>query len=174
MKILVVVDMQNDFITGALGTKEAEGIVPCVVEKIRSFEGEVLYTMDTHSEDYLKTEEGKHLPVKHCIRETNGWKLQPDILNCCQEKGAKAFEKNTFGCLTLATYVKEQKEIEQIELVGLCTDICVISNAMILKAAVPEVPIVVDAACCAGVTKESHTNALHAMSMCQIKIKNNA
>jgi len=168
MKILVVVDMQNDFIDGALGTKEAVGIVPNVVEKIRSFDGDkIIFTRDTHEENYMETQEGKNLPVPHCIRGTNGWELNPEIEALRKEE---AVDKPSFGSMELASYLKELDDVESIEFVGLCTDICVISNVMITKAALPEVPVIVDASCCAGVTPESHKNALEAMKMCQVKV----
>ncbi|MGF0032711.1 cysteine hydrolase family protein [Bariatricus sp. SGI.154] len=174
MDILVVVDMQNDFIDGALGTKEAVTIVPKVVEKIRNFEGRVLYTRDTHEENYLETQEGKNLPVVHCVRGTKGWELNPEIEAVRKEE---PIDKPTFGSAALGQVLKAQDEdlkkqgkkgIESVTFVGLCTDICVISNAMLVKAFLPEVPVIVDAACCAGVTPESHRNALEAMKMCQI------
>ena len=170
MKILVVVDMQNDFINGALGTKEAIAIVPNVVDKIKNFDGEkIIFTRDTHEENYMETQEGKNLPVPHCIRGTNGWELNPEIDALRIEE---VIDKPSFGSMELASYLKRQNNIESIEFVGLCTDICVISNVMITKAALPEVPLVVDASCCAGVTPESHKNALEAMKICQVKVIN--
>ena len=172
-KILIVIDMQNDFIDAALGTKEAVGIVDAVAEKIRSYPaGDVYATMDTHSEDYMQTQEGKNLPVMHCIRGTDGWKIRPDIAELLT--GAKIYEKPTFGSTALAADLKELSEKEEIELelVGLCTDICVVSNALLLKAAMPEVKISVDAACCAGVTPQKHLAALETMRSCQIQVKN--
>lgn len=171
MDILVVIDMQNDFIDGALGTSEARAIVPAVAERIRTFSGRVLYTRDTHQQDYLSTQEGRHLPVSHCIQGTTGWTLHPEIEALRQET---PIDKPSFGSVSLAqvlaAYHKEHP-ITSITLIGLCTDICVISNAMILKAFLPEVPIRVDAACCAGVTPESHHRALDAMEACQIEIE---
>lgn len=172
-KILIVIDMQNDFIDAALGTKEAVSIVENVKEKIRSFPVEdVIATMDTHGEDYMQTQEGKNLPVMHCIRGTDGWKIRPDIAELLT--GAKIYEKPTFGSTALAADLKELSEKEEIELelVGLCTDICVVSNALLLKAAMPEVEISVDAACCAGVTPQKHLAALETMRSCQIEVKN--
>lgn len=172
-KILIVIDMQNDFIDAALGTKEAVSIVENVKEKIRSFPVEdVFATMDTHGEDYMQTQEGKNLPVMHCIRGTDGWKIRPDIAELLT--GAKIYEKPTFGSTALAADLKELSEKEEIELelVGLCTDICVVSNALLLKAAMPEVKISVDAACCAGVTPQKHLAALETMRSCQIEVKN--
>ena len=174
MKVLIVVDMQNDFIDGALGTKEAEAIVPAVVEKIKSFDGEILVTYDTHHEDYLNTQEGQNLPVPHCIEGTDGWQLNAKVQEALQTAGAvKEFHKPTFGSEEIGRYLAEENKkepIEEITLIGLCTDICVISNAMICKAFLPEVPVHVDAACCAGVTPESHETALAAMKPCQIII----
>lgn len=167
-KLLIVVDMQNDFIDGSLGTKEAQAIVPKVVEKIKGYKAagdDVVFTLDTHYEDYMNTLEGKNLPVLHCIKGTDGWKLQKDI----DVFEGKRFEKITFGSVGLADYVAGEG-YDQVELVGLCTDICVISNAMLIKAAMPNTPILVDALCCAGVTPESHDNALAAMKMCQISV----
>ena len=170
-KLLIVVDMQNDFVDGALGTKEAEAIVQNVKEKILSYpEKDVVVTLDTHEENYLDTQEGKFLPVVHCIRGTEGWKLNPEIE--AVTKNAKVFEKPTFGSIRLAESLKQLLEWEdlELELVGLCTDICVVSNALLLKAAMPEVPISVDSSCCAGVTPESHEAALATMKMCQIRV----
>ncbi len=166
MKVLVVVDMQNDFINGALGTKEAEEILPRVVEKIKGFDGTVLFTRDTHEKEYLQTQEGKNLPVEHCIRNTDGWQLAPEIEAL---RKTEVIDKPTFGSVELGKYLEELNP-QEVTLIGLCTDICVISNAMIIKAVLPEVPVKVDAFCCAGVTPESHERALEAMKMCQIEI----
>ena len=171
MNILVVVDMQNDFIDGALGTPEAVDIVPKVMVKMMNFDGLVLATRDTHGEDYLETQEGKKLPVKHCIKETHGWEIKEEIQ---QLLISQPIDKPTFGSEALGKVLKDLNNdvepIDSITLVGLCTDICVISNAMLLKAFLPEVPIQVDASCCAGVTPESHERALEAMKACQIEI----
>ena len=172
-KLLIVIDMQNDFIDGALGTEEAIKILPRVIDKIKSHNGEIIYTRDTHSEEYLDTQEGKKLPISHCIKGSEGWELANDIGELAKASESKIFDKPTFGSLELANYVSnlyKKGQIQEIELVGLCTDICVISNAMILKAAMPEVSIVVDGGCCAGVTPESHDNALKSMNMCQIQV----
>ena len=173
MKFLIVVDMQNDFIDGALGTKEAVAILPAVKEKIENFDGRVIFTRDTHDADYLTTQEGGNLPVEHCIKDTDGWKIAP-VLDALRKE--EAIDKPSFGSIALGQLLKAydnyEEKIESITLIGLCTDICVISNAMIIKAFLPEVPVTVDAACCAGVTPESHENALRAMAMCQIKIEN--
>lgn len=171
MEVLVVVDMQNDFIDGALGTKEAVKIVPHVVEKIKAFNGSVFYTRDTHKENYLSTQEGKNLPVSHCIEGSEGWKLAKAIEDTRQ---GEVIDKPTFGSKDLAeklVSIHEREGIERITLVGLCTDICVISNALVMKAFLPEIPIVVDAACCAGVNVESHWRAIEAMKVCQIIIE---
>ncbi|HHU17285.1 MAG: cysteine hydrolase family protein [Anaerovoracaceae bacterium] len=171
MRVLVVVDMQNDFIDGVLGTKEAVEIVDSVKAKINSYHkaGDVIiYTKDTHTDEYLQTQEGQKLPVKHCIKGTAGWEIAQGLyLDGCQ-----VIEKQSFGSLELAELIAGMKGVSSIELVGLCTDICVISNAMILKAKMPEIPIVVDASCCAGVTKDSHKTALDAMKVCQIEVIN--
>ncbi len=177
MKYLIVVDMQNDFITGSLGTEEAKAILPRVIEKAKSYDGNVIFTKDTHSTDYLDTQEGRNLPVKHCIMGEEGWELSEELRQAAEKAGWKIYEKPTFGCVKLAEDLKRENEkmpIEEIELCGLCTDICVISNALLLKAFLPEVPISVDAGCCAGVTQKSHDNALEAMKMCQITIGNSS
>ena len=170
--VLVVVDMQNDFIDGALGTKEAVAIVPKVKEKIEHFEGIVLFTRDTHTQEYMETQEGRNLPVPHCIKGTDGWQIRPelDVL-----RKTPAIDKVTFGSSLLPETLlalDAENPIETITFIGLCTDICVISNVMITKAFLPEVPVIVDAACCAGVAPESHKNALEAMKVCQVKVEN--
>lgn len=172
-KYLVVIDMQNDFIDGALGTKEAQAILPKVIEKVNAFKGPVMFTRDTHEENYLKTQEGQKLPVVHCIRGTKGWEIQEDLNAYALKNHSLIFDKPTFGSTGLAGCVSgiaRMAPIDEIELVGLCTDICVISNALLLKAALPDTEIIVDASCCAGVTPESHQNALAAMKMCQVTI----
>ena len=170
-KLLIVIDMQNDFIDAALGTKEAVSIVEAGEEKIRSYPAaDVIATMDTHGENYMDTQEGKYLPVPHCIRGTEGWKIRPDIEDLL--KGAKIYEKPTFGSVKMAADLKALSEKEEIELelIGLCTDICVASNALLLKAVMPEVKISVDPVCCAGVTPEKHEAALETMRSCQIQV----
>ena len=170
-KLLVVVDMQNDFVTDALGTPEAVAIVPAVAERVAAAvaAGEtVVFTRDTHQENYMDTQEGRNLPVPHCIEGTDGWQIVPQLEEYTQ--GRLCLNKPSFGSTALAHYAAREG-FEEIELIGLCTDICVISNAMLLKAALPEVPISVTAACCAGVTPASHANALEAMKMCQITVK---
>lgn len=165
-KILIVVDMQNDFIDGSLGSAMAQAIVPKVVEKAAHFDGKVIFTRDTHGPNYLNTQEGRKLPVKHCIQGTPGWQICEEL----QPFAANVVDKLSFGSISLPRLLAQEGTPESIELCGLCTDICVISNAMILKAALPEIPLLVDASCCAGVTPESHRNALEAMKMCQITV----
>lgn len=181
MRILVVVDMQNDFIDGALGTDNAIDIVPKVVEKIKTFDGDIIVTQDTHMENYLDTQEGKVLPVEHCIKETAGWNIHDEVFGAIDgrfvsgEVEVQVFTKPTFGSVELGEYLVNKShdvDIDEVVLVGLCTDICVISNALLIKAFLPEVKVTVDAACCAGVTPESHENALRAMRMCQVNIEN--
>ena len=167
MKYLIIVDMQRDFIDGALGTKEAVAIVPYVKTLIKDFDGKVLFTKDTHSAGYLETAEGKKLPVAHCIKGTAGWELHPELEAL---RKTEVIEKLTFGSKELIELLKKESNLESITLAGLCTDICVISNALLLKAYFPEIPISVEARGCAGVTPESHENALSAMKMCQIDI----
>lgn len=167
-KLLIVVDMQNDFVDGSLGTKEAEGIVAHVKAKVEQYQEQgdtVIFTRDTHTEAYLDTQEGKKLPVVHCVKDTKGW----EIIDCLQPYVQTVFDKPTFGSVQLA-HVVARGGYEEIELVGLCTDICVVSNALLLKAALPEIQICVDSACCAGVTPASHEAALTTMKMCQIEV----
>ena len=168
-KILIVVDMQNDFIDGALGTKEAAAIVPYVKDVIESFDGKVYFTRDTHFENYMETQEGANLPVPHCIKDTDGWQIRAELDAL---RRTEAIDKLTFGSSALVDVLKAEKDIESITFVGLCTDICVISNAMVVKAFFPELPLIVDAKGCAGVSPESHQRALEAMKVCQIKIIN--
>ena len=168
MKYLIVVDMQNDFIDGALGSAEAVKIVPYVKSLIENFDGEVLFTRDTHYDNYMKTQEGKNLPVPHCIFETEGWQINSELEAL---RKTEAIDKITFGSKDLVDILKD-KDIESITFVGLCTDICVISNVMLVKAFYPEIPLFVDAKGCAGVTVESHKNALNAMKMTQINVIN--
>lgn len=170
-RLLIVVDMQNDFIDGALGTKEAEAIVEKVVKKIEEWDGDIVFTLDTHFSDYLSTQEGRNLPVMHCIENTDGWQINGKVKAAAEKKNKTVgmFKKVTFGSAALAEFIKDGN-YECAEFIGLCTDICVISNVMVTKAASPEMPITVDASCCAGVTPQSHKNALEAMKMCQILI----
>ena len=169
---LVVVDMQKDFVDGSLGTIEAQGIVRNVCEKIKGFEGEIIVTFDTHDENYLDTAEGKKLPVKHCIKGTKGFELDEDVKSALEGKDYTSVEKPTFGSVKLPEIIREKAQGEDftVELIGLCTDICVVSNALLIKANFPEVEIYVDSACCAGVTVESHNAALETMRSCQINV----
>ena len=174
-KLLIVVDYQNDFVSGSLGCPQAVAIEDALAAKIAAYRalgegGQVIFTMDTHDKNYLETQEGKNLPVPHCIRDTEGWQIRRelDVL-----RKTEPVDKETFGSRKLAeklAALNEKEEVGSITLVGLCTDICVISNALLIKASLPEVPICVDAACCAGVTPESHENALKVMEACQIRI----
>ncbi len=167
MNFLIVVDMQNDFISGSLGSPHAAAIVPNVVNKVKTFDGKVIFTRDTHGEDYLSTQEGEKLPVVHCVQDTPGWEICEELKPFVQT----VIDKPTFGCVDLPRLLSSYgEEIDQIQLCGLCTDICVISNAMILKAAFPEAKVTVDSNCCAGVTMESHQTALDAMKAVQIEI----
>lgn len=168
MKYLIVVDMQVDFITGSLGSELATAIVPNVVDKVKGFDGKIIFTRDTHLDHYLQTQEGQKLPVLHCIKDTAGWQVCDEL----RPYAETVIDKVTFGSVDLPQVLQNYGEpIEEIVLCGLCTDICVISNAMILKAAFPEVKITVDASCCAGVTVESHNTALNAMRAVQIEVK---
>lgn len=171
-KVLVVVDMQNDFIDGALGTKEAVGIVENAVSKIRNFEGAIFVTMDTHQDNYMETAEGKKLPVPHCIKMTDGWQLNEKVKAALADRDYKTLEKGTFGSTALVDEIRKIKGSDgmEMEFIGLCTDICVVSNVLLLKAYFPEEKITVDAGCCAGVTPESHKAALETMKMCQIDV----
>ena len=171
-KFLVVVDMQNDFVDAALGTKEAVAIVPAVVEKILGFDGDIIATYDTHSANYMETSEGRKLPVPHCIEGTKGWELNSEVSDALNKRGYSWLRKPTFGSVELPKLIAAKAGDEEfsVELIGLCTDICVVSNALLLKANFPECEIAVDASCCAGVTPESHKAALTTMRMCQIDI----
>lgn len=167
MKYLIVVDMQNDFITGSLGSDFARAIVPEVVQKVKNFDGKVIFTRDTHFSGYLQTQEGKNLPIEHCIKDTEGWQICNELKPYVNE----VVDKITFGSVDLPNILRDYGEkIEGIELCGLCTDICVISNAMILKATFPEAKLSVDSKCCAGVSMESHNTALNAMKAVQIEV----
>lgn len=159
--------MQVDFINGALGSNQAKAIVPVVADKVKNFNGRVIFTRDTHLDNYLQTQEGKNLPIPHCIKNTDGWHICDEL----KQYAKTVIDKQTFGSMELPKVINEFNEnVEQIELCGLCTDICVISNAMILKSAFPEAKIIVDATCCAGLTVESHNTALNAMKAAQIEI----
>ena len=170
--ILIVVDIQKDFVDGSLGTKEAVSIIPHAVDIIKSHEGAIYVTFDTHGNDYIRTSEGKNLPVSHCIKGTDGHKLNDDISKALEGKKWIGVEKPSFGSLDLPTIIKSNHVTDiSIELIGLCTDICVISNALILKANFPEAEISVIEKCCAGVTPEKHNAAIETMRSCQITIK---
>jgi len=174
-KILIVVDMQNDFVTGALGSEDAQKILPGVRAKIDAYhkeDAEVIFTRDTHGEDYMQTNEGKHLPVPHCIKGTDGWQICAELTDGITSE-YKTVDKPTFGFLgwkdVLASETADGSDLD-IEMVGVCTDICVVSNALILKALYPEATVRVDAGCCAGVTPEAHAAALATMRSCQVDI----
>ncbi|MCR5214520.1 MAG: cysteine hydrolase [Eubacterium sp.] len=164
-KLLVIIDMQNDFITGCLGTKEAQDIVDKIVEYANNFDGDIIATRDTHTEDYMNTQEGKNLPVVHCIEGSEGWEINDKIKPLVK----KVINKGTFGSTTLGSIIKEEA-YDQVEFCGVCTDICVISNAILVKAFAPEIPLKVHKDLSAGVTPESHETALEAMKACQIQI----
>lgn len=167
-KLLVVVDMQKDFIDGTLGTPEAQGIISNVAARIKEFRSEsftVVFTRDTHGENYLDTQEGKNLPIAHCIEGTDGWQINKNL----EVGSSKIFNKNNFGSTELGSYVAENN-FDEVMLVGLCTDICVISNAMIIKAFAGEVKVKVDSSACAGVTPKTHLQALESMKMCQVEV----
>ena len=178
MKVLVVIDMQKDFVDGALGSPEARAIVPNVAEKVKKYtemeDGLVVYTKDTHFSDYMDTREGRYLPVMHCIHETEGWEIVPEVLN--DQAAVIILNKETFGYSAIAEEIayivngEMDQEIASIEVCGLCTDICVVSNALILKANFPNIPFTVDSSCCAGVTPEKHEAALEVMRSCQIDV----
>ena len=169
-KYLIVVDMQKDFVDGALGSAEARAIVPAAVKKITDFDGEIIVTYDTHYDNYMDTAEGKKLPVPHCIKDTEGWQLDADIAAALADKDYTAIEKNTFGSSELPELISSEDDDISIELIGLCTDICVVSNALLIKANFPEAQIAVAENCCAGVTPEKHEAALETMRSCQIDI----
>ena len=173
-KFLVVVDMQKDFVDGALGTNEAVAIVPAVVEKIKNFDGDIFVTYDTHTENYMQTSEGKKLPVVHCVKGTAGWQLDHAVEAALAGKSVTKVEKPTFGSVDLPQIIEKAAGGEDfsIEVVGLCTDICVVSNTLMLKASFYEKDITVDASCCAGVTPATHNAALDTMACCQINIVN--
>ncbi|HSK69027.1 MAG TPA: isochorismatase family cysteine hydrolase [Candidatus Limnocylindria bacterium] len=168
--VLIVVDMQNDFISGALGTPEAREMLPRAVEKVRSFQGPVLFTRDTHPEHYLKTREGRALPVVHCVRDTRGWEIHPDLEAL---RVTEPMDKPGFGALALGDALQaldRQERVASVTLIGLCTDVCVISDAIIARAALPEAEVTVDADCVAGLTPQGHRTALLAMQACHINI----
>ena len=166
-KTLIVVDMQKDFVTGCLGSKEAQAIVPAMVKFVKSFDGEIIFTKDTHEENYIETQEGKKLPVPHCIRGTDGWEIIPELAEIA--KKSKVFEKPTFGSKELAAYIAGEA-LDEVTLIGVCTGICVLNNATLIKAFAPEIPVKVIADLCACVTPVTHQTALDAMKTCQIDI----
>ena len=171
-KVLIVVDMQKDFVDGSLGTAEAVAIVDKVASRIAAFDGRIFATLDTHQADYLETAEGKKLPVPHCIKDTDGWLLNEKVMYALSEKNYRTIEKGTFGSTKLVEEIAKLAADGEVavEVIGLCTDICVVSNALLLKAHFPEMGIAVDASCCAGVTPKTHEAALETMKMCQIDI----
>ena len=181
MKVLIVIDMQNDFIIGSLGSPEATAIVSNVVSRVKNSTNElILFTQDTHQEDYLNTPEGKKLPVVHCVEGTDGWQINETIMNAWRNNKStiivptlqeNSFTKTVFGSVGLVDFLKQrQAEIAEIELLGVCTDICVVSNALMIKNTLPHIPVSVNASCCAGVTPQSHQEALNVMQMCQIDL----
>ena len=166
--------MQNDFITGSLGTKEAEAIVPNIIDKVKDFDGTVIFTQDTHQTNYLQSQEGRFLPIEHCIDGTDGWKIVTPLDELRQKIECKTYKKGCFGSVQLAEDMRSAAEkggVESIEVVGLCTDICIVVISLTLKAFIPETPISVDSSCCAGVTPEKHLAALETMKSCQIEVK---
>ena len=177
MNVLVVIDMQYDFVNGTLGSPEAQAIVDNVRQKIASFDGPIIFTRDTHTTNYLESQEGQHLPVPHCVKDTAGWQIMDGLVEAAEERNTihphMIIDKPNFGSFELVTRLQGMhtaEPLESITLVGLCTDICVVSNAILLKTGLPEVPIHVDPNCCAGVTPESHEAALATMKMCQCVI----
>lgn len=171
-KILIVVDMQKDFVDGALGSAEAVAIVDNVVKKIEEHDGDIIVTYDAHHDNYMETQEGKNLPVPHCIKGTDGWELDTKVQTALDKKSYSIIEKPTFGSVELPEYIKSEYNPDdiEIELIGLCTDICVVSNALLMKANFLETKVSVDASCCAGVTVDSHKAALTTMKMCQVNV----
>ena len=170
---LVVIDMQKDFVDGALGTPEAQAIVEGVAARARDFEGTVVFTRDTHEPNYLETQEGRNLSVTHCVRDTPGWQLVPELEEVRRTRDAMVFDKPTFGSVALVWWLAQQndeKPIDSIEVIGLCTDICVVSNALLIKAHFPEIPVRCEAALCAGVTPAAHDAALSTMRSCQVEV----
>lgn len=171
--VLVIVDVQNDFVNGALGTREAEEVLPSILEKVRDFTGRVIATRDTHSDDYLETQEGERLPVVHCLKGSEGWGFPDELDSLIREREAAIYEKSTFGSPALARDLRDffdRGEIRSVEIIGICTDICVVSNALLIKAESPELPLTVDARCCAGVTPEKHGAALDVLESCQVEV----
>ncbi len=173
-KFLIVTDMQKDFVDGALGSEEAVSIVPAVCEKIENFDGGIIATLDTHGSDYMDTREGRFLPVPHCIKGTPGWQIDKNVEKALSKRKHTLLEKETFGSVKLPDLLKAMSSGEDFEVhvIGLCTDICVVSNAMLVKARFPEADLFVDAKCCAGVSPESHRASLATMKSCQMIIEN--
>lgn len=171
---LIIIDAQNDFITGSLGTEQARRMLPHLIAKAGRFSGEILMTQDSHTENYLDTQEGKMLPVVHCIIGTKGWEFAQELEKLRIEKEIKVYQKPCFGSTELVADLEEAYNnhlLDSVELVGICTDICVVSNALMIKSALPELAVYVDASCCAGVTPQKHQAALEVMRSCQIIIK---
>lgn len=168
-KLLVVVDMQNDFIDGVLGTPEAQALVPSAAEYIRAFDGDVVYTQDTHDEHYLDTEEGRRIPVPHCLKGSHGWEIRQEVAEAGAGKTVATIEKDHFASVDLPGFIRE-RGYEDIRILGLCTDLCVVSNAFCIRGALPDARVGVVKHCCAGVSPESHENALSVMRMCMIDI----
>lgn len=172
-KYLLVIDVQNDFVAGSLGSEDAQNVLKNIIKKVKDFDGTVMFTRDTHQEDYLSTQEGRYLPVKHCIEGTDGWQLVDSLQDYANRHESIIYDKPSFGNMNLASDIKSLYKLgrlESVELIGLDTDICVISNALIIKAAVPELPIYVDPACCAGSSREKHEAAIEVMKSCQIQM----
>ena len=165
-KVLIVIDMQNDFVSGALANPDAQAVVSGIVKRIENFDGEIIATRDTHEANYLSTTEGKHLPIPHCIKGTNGWEIVSEIAEALHKKNAVILDKPTFGYLGWELL----QDATEIEMVGTCTDICVVSNALIIKALHPDIPLSVRAELCAGTTKDNHQSALNVMACCQVQI----
>lgn len=168
MNYLVVVDMQNDFVTGCLGSTDAANVQPYIENAVKNFSGEVIFTRDTHFENYMETQEGARLPVPHCIKDTDGWQIVPGLFEL--SAGRKIIDKPTFGSTELMDYLKNKGDVQSVTFMGVCTDICVISNAFLVKAALPECRVIVDSNGCAGTSKEAHNNALSALAGCQMDI----
>ena len=173
-RYLLVIDVQNDFVNGSLGSDDAQAVLGNIISKVENFDGMVTFTRDTHQTDYLSTQEGKYLPVEHCIEGTEGWELADELKEYAGEHGSIIYDKPSFGNMNLASDIKslyKLNRLESVEIIGLDTDICVVSNALIIKAAVPELPIYVDTSCCAGSTRERHDAAIEVMKSCQILMR---
>ena len=173
-RYLLVIDVQNDFVNGSLGSDDAQAVLGNIINKVKNFDGMVTFTRDTHQTDYLSTQEGKYLPVEHCIEGTEGWELVDELKKYAGEHGSIIYDKPSFGNMNLASDIKslyKQNRLESVEIIGLDTDICVVSNALIIKAAVPELPIYVDPSCCAGSSRERHDAAIEVMKSCQILMR---